>query len=186
MIIRCLLAQTDLYIFRIKAYYEGSSKSMKISYLFLTHLVFSVILSFTYANIFARTHLVKLTERTLQSLSQEKDWYVAAITVDSALIRNPGTRSQALEATVRVLASSSKEISSTLRFNHYVSDQALLESGKKYIIILINEDSDSKENSWRVIQSQIYDGENHEIVISNTTSLIKDSILRHKTNATKN
>ena len=98
---------------------------------------------------------MKPTNHTLDILRENECWAVAALSVDSSIIRFAGTRSQSMQLSARVIVTTDDRVDNPLSTEQYVADHAILDSGKSYVVILICNMCHDRVNTWKVIQAAI-------------------------------
>jgi hypothetical protein len=116
------------------------------------------------------------TAHTLDVLRENDCWAVAAITCDSVTLSNPGTRSQAMNFSVQVLAASDQRVASRLDGEQYVADQGLLEAGLSYLAVLICDVVYDGSGAWKVIQVTPFTGSDAKAAVTDAHLKVSDAL----------
>jgi hypothetical protein len=94
------------------------------------------------------------TQHTLGVIRGHDCWAVAAIQCDDVEIAGRGTRSQSMILTARVLHASDPRLISPIYLEQFVADDAILERGGTYVVILAGTGGRAANEpiAWMVVQ----------------------------------
>jgi hypothetical protein len=108
----------------------------------------------------AEANTMEPTPHTLELIRGHDCWAVAALHCDYVAISERGTRSQSMTLSARVLHASDPRVRSPLNLEHYVADDAILEKGGTYLVILTGSGGRAASESieWRVVQRALLAG----------------------------
>jgi hypothetical protein len=126
----------------------------------------------------AEANTMDPTPHTLDVIRGHDCWAVAALQCDYVAISERGTRSQTMTLSARVLHASDPRVPSPLNLEHYVADDAILEKGHTYVVILAGTGGRAADEpiAWVVVQRAALAGADPAAAVGATKAAVEAAL----------